>query len=197
MNHGKRRICSLGLLALMALCLRAGATTASAQGPQPIGPPFYPPVCDAGMALSEGSWTYRAGWSLVASPDGTAPAGAIGPLYSLNTVSGDYDAMAQGNAIEPGTGYWAFFDRDSRAMFGPLGSSHVPITEQLPPGQWVLVGNPYPRTANLDGPDSFYYYIPSQGYVTGNGYLGPGEAVWAYSAAGGTGTFTNISRCSG
>jgi hypothetical protein len=65
----------------------------------------------------------------------------------------------------------------------PLINS-IPITA----GQYAMIGNPGFGTINLTGVADavIYVYDPVSGAYQQTTKLGPGQGVWAYSAAGGT-----------
>lgn len=135
-----------------------------------------------GAAAATFTVHYTAGWNLVAGPAGSVIAGAVGPLYTYQPGDTAYESLANGTPLSEGLGYWAYFSAPA------TGTLPAPTTAQttrtLPPGQFVLIGNPGDQNAAVTGADAVYIY-------TGGGYqaattLAPGQGAWAYSAAGGT-----------
>ncbi|HEY7294965.1 MAG TPA: hypothetical protein VH916_07970, partial [Dehalococcoidia bacterium] len=122
--------------------------------------------------------TYHAGWNLVGAPDGTRYAGADGPIYTLQPGDTAYEAFPAGTPAVGGAGYWAYFGV-AHTVAVPDGLQFV--TVQLPPGQWVLIGNPSGlRTVPVTGADALFTYDPGRGYRAVSSLL-PGQGALAYS----------------
>lgn len=140
---------------------------------------------------------YQPGWNLVGVPEGTALTGTVGPLYTVSSGDEAYRTVRPGSPLQGGAGYWAFFP--TAATVTLPADLPQPSTVELPPGQWVLLGNPFDFTAlvfpvsaedlvlNGYDPHSGQYVRPSAG---GLGGLAPGQGAWAFSASGGTVQFT-------
>jgi hypothetical protein len=138
-------------------------------------------VTSAGSSGAVSSVTYHAGWNLVGAPDGTRYAGADGPIYTLQPGDMTYEAFPAGTPAIGGAGYWVYFG-GARTLDLPDGQGFV--TVQLPPGQWVLIGNPSGlRTAPVTGADAVFTYDPGRGYRAVNSLL-PGQGALAYSQDG-------------
>jgi hypothetical protein len=127
------------------------------------------------------SVTYHAGWNLVGGSEGTRYAGADGAFYTLQPGDTEYRVSAAGTAAIAGQGYWVYFPV-ARTVQLPGGSSFT--TVELPPGQWVTIGNPSGfRTAPVSGADAVFTWDPGRGYRATRSLL-PGQGAWAFSQAG-------------
>jgi hypothetical protein len=152
-------------------------------------PPYYPipappsvlPLPPLPPAPYGSSVFYPAGWNLVAGPAGTVVAGASGPLFTLQRGDTTYETLASGSALQPGLGYWALFNAPTSLALpvAAFGS----IVRSVPPGQTVLIGNPFGVTATVSGAGALYTYDSVRGYQRG-GTLQPGQGAWATSATG-------------
>lgn len=134
------------------------------------------------------SITYPAGWNLVGLPDSSI---IPGPLRAFLTFEAGDTAYHPVQNLQPGHGYWAFFTVPTTAMLPFTGP--VTLTEPLPAGQYVMVGNPGSAAAIPSGADAVYIYDPATGYQAAD-QLPPGAGAWAYSARGGTLTITSGPR---
>jgi hypothetical protein len=84
--------------------------------------------------------------------------------------------------VRSGLGYWAYFSAPMDVAFPSPATQQ--LTRTLPPGQFVLIGNPGDEVAGVSGADVVYIYT-ALGYHATTA-LGPGQGAWAYSVAGGT-----------
>jgi hypothetical protein len=134
--------------------------------------------------------TYPAGWNIVSGPSGTTLTGSTGPLYTFSAGSAAYQTLPQGTPLQTGVGYWAYFPSGGSANFGPASSSST--TVQLPPGQFVMIGNPGAGTATVSGANAVVLtYSPTSNGYTQTTQLAPGQGAWAASPTGGTLTITS------
>jgi len=135
----------------------------------------------AALAREQRAVTYHAGWSIVAGPEGTRFAGAEGPLYALGPDDAGYVALPAGTPAMAGAGYWAYFPL-ARTLTLAEGTLHIAV--DLPPGKWVLIGNPSgTRVLPVIGADAVFTYNPLDG-PRYTGQLLPGQGAWAMSLAG-------------
>jgi hypothetical protein len=132
--------------------------------------------------------TYSPGWNLVAGPTGTVVTGNIGPLYAFRPGDSSYEVIPTGTPLTAGTGYWAYFSQTTTSSLGSFNPGSM--TEQLPAGQFVMVGNPGAMSATVSGADIVYTYSVSAGYQRTT-TLAPGQGAWAFSANGGTVSLTS------
>jgi len=138
-------------------------------------------LTSAGSSGAVNSVTYHAGWNLVGGPDGTRYAGADGPIFTLQPGDTAYESLPAGTPAVAGAGYWVYFGV-SRSV--PLPDGQPFVTVQLPPGQWVLVGNPSGlRTAPVSGADALFTFDPGRGYHAVSSLL-PGQGALAFSQDG-------------
>jgi hypothetical protein len=137
----------------------------------------------AALAREQRAVIYHAGWSIVAGPEGTRFAGAEGPLYALGPGDTGYVTLPAGTPAVAGAGYWAYFPL-ARTLTLAEGTLHVAVA--LPPGRWVLIGNPSgTRVLPVIGADAVFTYNPLDG-PRYTGQLLPGQGAWAISMAGAT-----------
>jgi len=142
---------------------------------------------------------YPPGWSLVAGYSGTDILYSDGPLYTLRPGDGAYEGVptesAQGvtwTPLQPGIGYWVYFDQTTDVRFSPPPPSHQPLSSPMPAGQYIMIGNPFDTPAAVTGVDITYTYEQDVGY-TATTTLQGGEGAFAYSASGGTVTLVPTS----
>ncbi len=153
--------------------------------------PAVPPVsaCRAGFS----DFTYPAGWNLVAGYQATIVLDPEGPLYTYQAGDSAYQALPFWTVLEPGTGYWAYFDGPGEVYGAGPPPLPQPVTLDLPAGQFIMIGNPFASSASIEGADDYadivYTYEPGNGYTRARS-LAPGQGAWAYSAAGGPITLT-------
>jgi hypothetical protein len=126
--------------------------------------------------------TYHAGWNIAGAPEGTRYAGGSGPIYTLQPGDSGYETFAAGTPAVSGQGYWVYFGTARTVQL----TEGVPFTSSvLPPGQWVLVGNPSgTHTSPATGADALFTFDPGRGYRAAASLL-PGQGAWAYSQNGG------------
>jgi hypothetical protein len=162
-----------------------GATVPSTQAcPPGTELPGTVPVTTPGVTV-----TYASGWNIVAGPGGTMISGNVGPLYAMPPGSTSYQTVPAGTPLQAGAGYLAFFPSGTTATI-PQGSAS-PVTVQLPPGQWVLIGNPGSTSATVSGADTVLVLSPGSTSYSPGSTLAPGQGAWAVSVAGGQATITN------
>jgi PKD domain len=122
----------------------------------------------------------QTGWNLIAVPPGaTLQPGPIPMPYTWHAGDTQYTGV-QNN--QSGVGYWQFLDH--AAMLSIPSGSPATVTIQLPPGQWIMVGNPGSRTATVKGADVVYVYSQGSGYQQTT-TLQPGQGAWVFSNSGG------------
>jgi hypothetical protein len=139
-------------------------------------------LTSTGSSGASNAITYHAGWNIVGAPEGTRYAGADGPLFTLQPGDQEYEVLPAGTPALGAQGYWAYFPV-ARTVQMPDGVQF--LTVELPPGQWVLVGNPSgARTSPVSGADALFTWDPGRGYRAAASLL-PGQGAWAYSQAGG------------
>jgi PKD domain len=123
----------------------------------------------------------QTGWNLIAIPPGaTLQPGPIPMPYTWQAGDTQYEGV-QNN--QSGFGYWQFMDHTATISI-PSGSPAT-VTIQLPPGQWIMVGNPGSHQATVKGADVVYIYSQGSGYQQTTS-LQPGQGAWVYSNSGST-----------
>jgi len=155
------------------LCPSTPATTSV---PVPTAPP--------GVTV-----TYAAGWNIVAGPSGTTVTGASGSVYTLQPGDASYETLPSGGTLKPGAGYLADFAASTTATLPMVTPATVSV--QLPPGQFVLIGNPGNTNATVTGAGTVLVFNPTTSAYTAASTLAPGTGAWAESDAGGQITITN------
>jgi len=130
--------------------------------------------------------TYSAGWNIVAGPTGTTLTGTFGPLYTMQNGSNAYQTLPAGTPLQAGAGYWAYFNAPTTMSLAL--ASYGTVSVPLPPGQYVLIGNPGSTSATVTGASSVLTYTPGASGYTQASQLAPGQGAWAVSLAGGTAT---------
>jgi hypothetical protein len=138
--------------------------------------------------------TYPSGWNIVSGPAGTTLTGSTGPLYTFAAGAGAYQILPAGTPLQAGVGYWAYFPSGGSANFGTAGVSSTTVTVQLPPGQFVMIGNPGGGTATVSGANAVVLtFNPTSNNYTPTSQLAPGQGAWVASQTGGTITITSSS----
>lgn len=150
--------------------------------------PAVPPV--ATCRGSQGSYSYPAGWNLIAGPLATVVAYTDGPLYTFRAGDEAYECAPFWTPLEPGVGYWAYFGASGKAYFAGGIPDRQPTTLTLPAGQFVMIGNPFQTAATVTGADVIYTYDPMAAQYQQVSTLMPGQGAWAFSASGGDITLT-------
>lgn len=124
----------------------------------------------------------HAGVNLIGVPAGTDLSGASA-VFALNDAGTGYTLLSGSPAA--GKGYVAFFDSDTTLAL-PAGSNSA-ITQALPAGVWMLIGDPSGTLpANVSGADALYTYDAVAGKYVAASQLQPGQGAWVWSAAGAT-----------
>jgi hypothetical protein len=142
---------------------------------------------------------YPAGWNLLAVTRSgnvsTTVNSNIGPFYTWQAGDTEYPAVSGSGGLEPGAGYWAYFDQPTAVNLQSTAQSCCPLldnaqpppfTVDLPAGQFITIGDPYSVPASVAGADAVYTYDPTTGSYQATTTLQPGQGAWAYSAGGGT-----------
>jgi hypothetical protein len=130
--------------------------------------------------------TFQAGWNIVADANG-AITGNVGPLYAFGPGSTSYEVLPPGTPLQPGMGAWAFFNAPVTETMPFNGSSQISV--QLPPGQFVMIGNDGSTPATVNGADIVLTWNGStyQQVTT----LNPGQGAWAFSQFGSEASIVN------
>lgn len=101
---------------------------------------------------------------------------------SLTYPSG-WNLVASG-ATDEEVGYWVYFDEPT--TLEPPIRSPLPLTVDLPPSMFVLIGNPSSADPVIvQGADVIYAYDATSAQYQQVTTLEPTQGAWAYSAAGG------------
>jgi hypothetical protein len=179
----------------------ATATTAptssptSTPTPSATSTPTPSPTLASGPATGGGTpvgsgmpVSYASGWNIVGGPTGTLILGAIGPMYTYQAGDTAYETIGNGTPLTQPQGYWAYMGATTGGSI-PVSGPQT-LTVALPPGQWVMIGNPGNTPANVSGADVVYTYSATNGYQPTT-TLQPGQGGWAISVNGGTATIAN------
>lgn len=147
---------------------------------------------------------YPAGWNLIAATSGPGRAHTVinsnvGPFYTLQAGDSGYEAVGDSSTLQPGQAYWAYFAEPTSASLAstyeacacpPLFVTQPPpLLIDLPPGQFVMIGNPFSVPAAVSGADAVYAHDPAAGYQL-TAQLQPGQGAFVYSLAGGAMTLS-------
>ena len=139
-------------------------------------------VVGGGSVSPPGSVQYPSGWNLVGGPTGTVFPTA---LYTWNAISGLYQTVPPGTAVQGGQGYWAFFANQTPVTLN--GGSSSSITLSLAAGQWQQIADPSgTENATVSGADLVFSYNPTTASYNQSTTLLPGQGAWALSFAGAT-----------
>jgi hypothetical protein len=175
---------ALGLIVTAALAAAGAAGPAHGQLGATSTPTPTPVV-----TLAPGTRvTYPPGWNLVAGPTGTTLTG-VSTLYTYQATDTSYVTLDGTTPLVAGNGYWAYFNVLAAVQI--LGPTPPTFSRPLPVGHYVLIGNPRESLVIVSGADVVYVYDPVAGYEPTT-VLEPGQGAWAFSAAGGTLSFTNL-----
>jgi len=132
---------------------------------------------------------YPAGWNLVAAPEGTSFAAALGPLYTLQSGDTAYRRSAPTAAVQAAFGYWAYFPQPSVVLL--TGPSPASLSVVLPPRQYVMIGDPSLQPVAVSpGADLLLTYDATSHTYAAATSLVAGQGAWAYSDRGVTLTLT-------
>jgi len=149
------------------------------------------------MPRGGGAIPYPAGWNLIAGFTGaggqpTIVSGADEPLYTFQAGDRSYKAVPSSTPLQAGVGYWVHFSQPTSVVF-PQGTPDMPsVTQVLPAGQFVMIGNPFPTAARVSGASIVYIYDPDRGYQERT-TLQAGQGAWAFSTSGATITLSSTS----
>jgi hypothetical protein len=162
-----------------------------------------PPSAPPGYGVSV---SYQAGWNLVGGPAGwnlwaatrLRSALSLEPFYTYQAHDTDYEAISgddcQGPSpcvpLPPALGVWLYLAKPTTVDFVPPGFQEPVASVSLPPAHWIMVANPDLASVSISGADSVYVYDPSSGSYFRTTTLAVGQGAWAWSAEGGTLTFT-------
>ncbi len=118
------------------------------------------PVITTSLAAGGAQVTFTPGCRLLTGPTGTIVTGSSGPLYAFGPGSTTYSILPPGSPLQAGVGYWAYFTAPTPASlaFATSGES----TATLPPGQFVMIGNPDDTVATVTGADALFTWNGSQ-----------------------------------
>lgn len=162
-------------------------------GPTKVTTITFSTIPYTGTAQIRGEITYPEGWNLIAAPSGTPIYFNVPtvPIYTLQARDTSYRVVpvtASGlcsNCLitDGGVGYWVYLSSPVTVRFLPRGLQETSIP--LPPGQFVMIGNPGQVPVTVSGADAVYTYDPVNGYRTAS-VLQPGQGAWALSVDGGT-----------
>ncbi len=167
---------------VVILCAGAAAAAVWASSVAGQTPPHGTPQPAVPYAVS-----YAAGWNLISGTGYPTISGADGPLYTQRPGDTGYRSIAPTQRLAPGYGYWAYFDQPSmQYYFREAGQC---VTQVLPAGQWVLVGDPDSEPISVHGADALYTWDAVRGAYAVAFSLMPGQGALAISVAGGTLTF--------
>jgi len=132
-----------------------------------------------------GAVVYHSGWNLVAAPAGTLFDGATAPLYTLRPGAAGYQAVQNAGPAEAGSGYWAYFSRDTTVALAADGEETY--SRVIPPGQYIMVGNPSGTVSvTVDGGDQVLVFDPVQNHYVDTRTLAPGQGALIFSSNGDT-----------
>jgi hypothetical protein len=145
------------------------------------------PASTTGSAGTGFSISVQAGWDLLGGPAGTTPTQTDGSVYTWKAGDSAYEQAGGSTAFTSGEGAWVHFAAPATISLPTVGAGSA--TVQLPPGQFVMIGNGGDAPATVTGADHVFTYSPTAGYTQTN-TLAPGQGAWAESDNGGTATIT-------
>jgi len=142
---------------------------------------------------------YAGGWNLVGVPSETTlsgfdpqgrSTGPVGPLLTSQPAGGGYQSAPAGTNFQPGLGYWAYFAAPTTVSLASSGPQSLSAT--IPPGQYVMVGNPGQAAVTISGADAIYTYDTTGNTYVATSTLDPGQGALVYSARGGAITIAPV-----
>jgi len=133
------------------------------------------------------SISVQGGWDLVGGPAGTTPTQTDGSVYTWKAGDSAYEQASGSTPFTAGEGAWVHFAAPATISLPTTGSGNAAV--QLPPGQFVMIGNGGDTPATVTGADHVFTYDAAAGYTQTN-TLAPGQGAWAESDNGGTATIT-------
>jgi hypothetical protein len=151
----------------------------------------YPVATTPSYAFTQQGFSvsYAPGWNIVAGPTGSTITGNVGPFYSFRPGDTSYEVAPAGSALTAGVGAWAYFTARTTTTIGMANPGNMSV--QLPPGQYVMIGNSGDTAATVSGADSVLVYNPSTGGYSQTTQLAAGQGAWAVSVNGAMATLTN------
>lgn len=139
---------------------------------------------------------YHRGWNLVPAPAGTRFGAASGPLYTLQLGEAGHETLQPDDAVKPRLGYWAYFAADTSVSLAGGGPQRYPVP--VPPGQWVLLGDPSGSSdVTVTGAGLVYTHDPIAGQCQRVTTLHPGQGAFVFSGSGATVTLQQPFRFGG
>jgi len=145
------------------------------------------PVPNAVVPPAGEALTMPAGWDMVGGPSGTVITGNSGPMYAFSPGDTTYTVVPNGSPLQSGMGYWAYFNQPTTESLA-IGNSTATNTD-LPPGQFVMIGNGGNTTATVSGADTVLTWDGTS-YTQVN-QLNPGQGAWAISQFGAQASIVN------
>jgi hypothetical protein len=172
-------------------CAGGGQVVTGQQCPAITVASTYPAVTNSSYAFTQQGFSvsYAPGWNIVAGPSGSTITGNVGSFYSFRPGDTTYEVAPAGSALTAGVGAWAYFTARTNTTIGMANPGNMSV--QLPPGQFVMIGNSGDTAATVSGADSVLVYNPSNGGYSQTTQLAAGQGAWAISMNGGMATMTN------
>jgi PKD repeat protein len=132
--------------------------------------------------------TLQAGWNLVAGIQGLTNSSLLSGPFAYSASSNSYQAVATGQTIQGGAGYWV--DLSTSVTLNLPATGVQAISDTLPAGAYMLIGNPTGVQMNVTGPDVVNAYNAATSTYQPTTTLAPGQGAWAYSGAGAIASLT-------
>jgi hypothetical protein len=145
--------------------------------------PTFTRLAFSSFASGSGSRiTYPSGWNLVGVPPEVTLLNLDGPLFTYQAGDRTYQAVPPNAERQAGHGYWVFFSEPTSILIPYVSGAIQPGNFQIPGGQYVLLGNPFPMSATVSGGDVVYIYDSAGSSYQQSSILAAGQGAWIYAS---------------
>jgi len=133
--------------------------------------------------------TYQQGWNLVAGNTAVTLSNVTDGPLSYVASQGTYQSVDP-SQMQNGVGYWVYFSTTTTVNI-PTTTPTTEASVPLPAGQFVMIADSTSGQVTVGGADVVDVYNAATQTWSQSTTLNPGQAAFAYSAAGATASFTS------